>query len=104
MKRDTLYDPPRQAIPAYEFDGPVESVFDDMIRRSVPLYNEIIRREAQLIYDLYPRGTRIYDLGCSTANLAVHLPPDGPARVGYRVEQRLLEGIPKLGFWVQVSR
>lgn len=73
MKRDTLYDQPRQAIPAFEFDQTVATVFDDMIRRSVPLYDEIIIREAQLIDALYPRGTRIYDLGCSTGNLGVGL-------------------------------
>ena len=44
-----------------------------MILRSVPLYAEVITREAQLIAAYYQRGTRIYDLGCSTGNLGVRL-------------------------------
>ncbi len=73
MKRDTLYDQPRQSVAPFEFNRSVAAVFDDMILRSVPLYAEILTREAQLIAKYYRRGTRIYDLGCSTGNLGVRL-------------------------------
>ena len=59
MKRDTLYDQPRHPVPAFEFNRAVAAVFDDMIRRSVPLYTEIIIREAEFIAAFYLRGTRI---------------------------------------------
>ena len=73
MKRDTLYDEPRQTVAPFEFNRSVAAVFDDMIQRSVPLYAETIAREVQLIAKYYRRGTRIYDLGCSTGNLGVGL-------------------------------
>ncbi|MDJ0808986.1 MAG: carboxy-S-adenosyl-L-methionine synthase CmoA [Desulfobacterales bacterium] len=73
MKRDTLYDEPRRTAAPFEFNRSVAAVFDDMIQRSVPLYAEILNREAQLIATHYQRGTRIYDLGCSTGNLGVYL-------------------------------
>ncbi len=73
MKRDTLYDEPRRAVAPFEFNRSVAAVFDDMIQRSVPLYAEILTREAQLIRAHYQRGTCIYDLGCSTGNLGVRL-------------------------------
>jgi tRNA (cmo5U34)-methyltransferase len=69
MKRDTLYDDRRQPVPPFEFNDQVASVFDDMIQRSIPLYHEIILRQAQLIKTCYQPGSRIYDLGCSTGNL-----------------------------------
>ena len=49
MTRDTLYDVPCKPVPPFEFNRSVAAVFDDMILRSVPLYTEIITREAQLI-------------------------------------------------------
>ena len=45
-------------------------MFDDMIQRSVPMYAEIIRRQAAMIATIGQPGIRIYDLGCSTGNLA----------------------------------
>ncbi len=34
MKRDLLYDQPRQSVAAFEFDRAVAPVFDDMIRKA----------------------------------------------------------------------
>ena len=69
MKRDTLYDDHRQAVPPFEFNDQVASVFDDVIQRSIPLYAEIIRQQARLIKACYQPNSTIYDLGCSTGNL-----------------------------------
>ncbi len=78
MGKDTIYRAPRTPVPPFEFDAEVADVFDDMIHRSVPMYSEIIRRQAQLVQRFLRPGTRVYDLGCSTGNLAValcaHLP------------------------------
>jgi tRNA (cmo5U34)-methyltransferase len=73
MGRDTIYSTPKTPIVPFEFNADVADVFDDMILRSVPMYGEIIRRQAQLIEPCCRPGTRIYDLGCSTGNLATAL-------------------------------
>jgi tRNA (cmo5U34)-methyltransferase len=73
MQRDTLYDDPRQPVVPFAFDDQVAAVFDDMVQRSIPLYGELIERQAQLIPSFYQDGSRIYDLGCSTGNLAAAL-------------------------------
>jgi tRNA (cmo5U34)-methyltransferase len=71
MPRDRLYKEPRDPIAPFQFDAAVVNVFDDMLRRSIPLYEETIRRQAQLIERYYQDGTRIYDLGCSNGNLGM---------------------------------
>ncbi len=73
MAKDDLYRHPKSPLPPFEFDEQVVRVFDDMIRRSIPCYTEIINRQVQLIQHLYQPGTVIYDLGCSNGNLAVSL-------------------------------
>ena len=78
MPRDNLFSTPQKPVTPFEFNDRVAAVFDDMIRRSVPAYDEILRRQVQLIARFHQAGTRIYDLGCSTANLGLglccHLP------------------------------
>jgi tRNA (cmo5U34)-methyltransferase len=73
MTKDRVYRKPRCHVPPFEFDEHVAGVFDDMIRRSVPFYQEIIDRQVQLILRYYQPGTRIYDLGCSNGNLGLAL-------------------------------
>ena len=73
MTRDRIYRTPREKVPPFAFNAAVAHVFDDMIRRSVPMYGEIIRRQAQVIRQHYREKTRIYDLGCSNGNLAMAL-------------------------------
>lgn len=73
MTKDRIYREPRSPVSPFEFDEHVAGVFDDMIRRSVPFYQEIIDRQVQLIVRYYRPGTRIYDLGCSNGNLGLAL-------------------------------
>lgn len=73
MARDNIYGTPQKPVAPFQFDRQVAGVFDDMIRRSVPFYDEIIRRQLQLIACFYQAGSRIYDLGCSTGNLCIGL-------------------------------
>jgi len=79
MPKDQLYRDPKDPVPPFEFNSKVADVFDDMIHRSVPMYAEIIRRQAAMIEKICDRGTRIYDLGCSTGNLAMTLCDRMPA-------------------------
>ena len=71
MKKDRLFAKKREAMPAFEFNEAVASVFSDMLERSVPNYVESIKRQAQLALDFYRENTRIYDLGCSHGNLGM---------------------------------
>ncbi len=57
----------------FEFNETVATVFDDMIHRSVPLYEEIILQQARMTKKFYRQGTRIYDLGCSNGNFTASL-------------------------------
>lgn len=69
MTKDRLYCIQKKPVPPFEFNAAVADVFDDMIRRSIPMYAEIIRHQARMIAQSCPSGARIYDLGCSTGNL-----------------------------------
>jgi tRNA (cmo5U34)-methyltransferase len=65
--KDTVYREPRH-VADFEFDEAVASVFDDMLNRSVPFYQEIQRMIAEMATDFATEGSNIYDLGCSTGN------------------------------------
>lgn len=73
MSRDQLYASTAARGSDFEFNADVAAVFDDMLVRSVPFYNEqqaLIQEAAQ---KFYLAGTRIYDLGCSTATTLIRL-------------------------------
>ena len=53
---------------SFEFNETVAVVFDDMITRSIPLYDEFIKSTMAVVSRFCPDGSRIYDFGCSTAN------------------------------------
>ncbi len=57
----------------FEFDENVATVFDDMLQRSIPFYNEVMSLVCSVI-DLHVKeNSTIVDLGCSTANTLLHL-------------------------------
>lgn len=57
----------------FEFDEQIAAVFDDMLKRSVPFYEEAmaLTKRFALAY-LKPAG-RLYDLGCSTAGTLLNI-------------------------------
>ena len=57
-------------------------VFDDMLGRSVPFYDEIQRMTAELAADFAAEGTAVYDLGCSTCTSFLHLARAIPRETG----------------------
>ncbi len=67
-QKDNIYAIRQKGIKKFKFDKKVAEVFDDMIARSVPLYSEIIDKEAKIAERFYKKDTYIYDLGCSTGN------------------------------------
>src|SRR5262245_23302166 len=68
-----------RAISDFDFGAETAAVFDDMLERSVPYYDEIQRQVAELTVD-FAADAAIYDLGCSTCaaflRIAPLLPPD----------------------------
>ncbi|GAA5086242.1 carboxy-S-adenosyl-L-methionine synthase CmoA [Chryseobacterium ginsengisoli] len=50
----------------FEFNTKVAGVFDDMVSRSVPFYDEMQRMTSELAGNYALPHTNVYDLGCST--------------------------------------
>jgi tRNA (cmo5U34)-methyltransferase len=82
--KDNLFKKKREIIHNFKFDENVAKIFDDMISRSVPIYNEIHK----IIIDLsskinFKPQDIIYDLGCSTGStlslLSSHLKNKAPS-------------------------
>lgn len=57
----------------FKFGTKVVNVFDDMVSRSVPYYNEMQRMLAEVAADHVKEGTFVYDLGCSTGTTLIGL-------------------------------
>src|SRR5262245_31468199 len=62
-----------ETVADFSFGEKVASVFDDMLDRSVPFYQEIQRMIWEMAADFAVPGTNIYDLGCSTGNTLLNL-------------------------------
>jgi tRNA (cmo5U34)-methyltransferase len=76
---DRLYAEHRAKVEDFNFGKETVAVFDDMLERSVPFYEEQQRMVGELAADFAVNGTTIYDLGCSTGNtflsIGAHLDP-----------------------------
>jgi tRNA (cmo5U34)-methyltransferase len=81
---DKVFASPRRKPADFTFNEEVAAVFDDMVDRSVPFYQEIQRMVAELAVDFAQPGTNVYDLGCATCtsflNIARVMPQDAGAR------------------------
>src|SRR5262245_43215866 len=81
---DRLYAERRNKPEDFSFGQETAAVFDDMLERSVPFYDEQQRMVAELTKDFAVSGTAIYDLGCSTVNtflsIGAHLDPNTSVR------------------------
>ena len=53
----------------FVFNERVVEVFDDMLDRSIPFYQEVIKASAQLLDTFLTPGDTVYDLGCATATI-----------------------------------
>ncbi|HEY5941227.1 MAG TPA: carboxy-S-adenosyl-L-methionine synthase CmoA [Gemmatimonadales bacterium] len=59
----------------FAFDRRTAEVFDDMVGRSVPFYDEMQRMTAEIAADFATPGSNLYDLGCSTGTTLAALDP-----------------------------
>ena len=57
----------------FTFDNRTATVFDDMVGRSVPFYDEIQRMICEMAADMAEPGTTLYDLGCATGTTLLAL-------------------------------
>jgi tRNA (cmo5U34)-methyltransferase len=72
---DKIFAEPVERPADFAFDARTAGVFDDMLGRSVPFYDEIQRMTAELAAEFAVPGTNIYDLGCSTGTTLLALEP-----------------------------
>jgi tRNA (cmo5U34)-methyltransferase len=73
MDKDEVFNKEMGLIPDFSFGNAVAEVFDDMLDRSVPFYQEIQRMIMELAADFAVEGTSVYDLGCSTGTTLLNL-------------------------------
>ena len=71
MKQDKVFTKPIEK--KFEFDEAVASVFDDMLSRSVPFYDEVRKLVIALILAEQKEGLKVLDLGSSTAKFLLDL-------------------------------
>ncbi len=71
MKKDKIFNKP--IVKKFEFDHAVAAVFDDMLSRSVPFYNDVRILVISLILAHQYDGKKVLDLGSSTAKFLLDL-------------------------------
>jgi len=67
LRRDRIF-ASKTKVGDFIFNQKVAGVFDEMLERSVPFYDEIQNMVSELADRFCKAGTNIYDLGCSTGN------------------------------------
>ncbi len=71
VMKDQVFEKPIEK--KFEFDEAVASVFDDMLSRSVPFYDEVRKLVISLILSEQEEGLKVLDLGSSTAKFLLDL-------------------------------
>lgn len=71
--RDQVFRAEKHRVGDFTFDREVATVFDDMVSRSVPFYDEIQRMTTELAADFAMPNSTIVDLGCSTGTTFLQL-------------------------------
>ena len=71
IMKDKVFEKPIEK--KFEFDEAVASVFDDMLSRSVPFYDEVRKLIISLILSEEKEGMKVLDLGSSTAKFLLDL-------------------------------
>ncbi|HYF30352.1 MAG TPA: carboxy-S-adenosyl-L-methionine synthase CmoA [Chitinophagaceae bacterium] len=66
MQKDEVFKQTLSRTSDFKFSSKVAGVFDDMVVRSVPFYEEMQRMMGEIAADHYQDNSNIYDLGCAT--------------------------------------
>lgn len=69
--KDTLFEQDFETVKSFAFDQQVTNVFADMIKRSVPGYDSILKSIAMYCMQYGKDNSNIYDLGCSLGAVAI---------------------------------
>lgn len=69
--KDEVFRAQINSVSDFKFGTTVVNVFDDMVNRSVPFYEEMQRMISELAADHAMPGTVVYDLGCSTGTTMI---------------------------------
>jgi tRNA (cmo5U34)-methyltransferase len=83
MPADRLFSRRRRRPADFTFGKQTAAVFDDMLGRSVPFYEELQRMTGELAADFALPGTNLYDLGCSTGTTLLMLDAVVPQAVRF---------------------
>jgi tRNA (cmo5U34)-methyltransferase len=67
-KKDNIFGRKLTTIKPFSFDQEVAAVFDDMIHRSIPFYDEVQQIFLDILSVFFKDADQIYDLGCSTGS------------------------------------
>ena len=70
---DALFERAAAGDADFRFDQKTAAVFDDMVSRSVPFYEEIQRMSGEIAGDFGVDGTQLFDLGCATGTTLLYL-------------------------------
>ncbi len=80
MPKDKIFRKKKGRIENFDFGKKTADVFDDMLSRSVPYYDELQRMIREISVEFAAPNTSIYDLGCSTCasflSIHKHVPND----------------------------
>lgn len=57
----------------FVFNDRVVEVFDDMLERSIPFYDQVIKATASILLPFLQDGDSVVDLGCSTGTALIQL-------------------------------
>src|SRR5688572_28217130 len=82
-EEDKVFNETIKAVPDFKFGENVVRVFDDMVTRSVPFYEEIQRMIGEQVVDFATPGSAVYDLGCSTGTTLLGIDPVLPNDVRF---------------------
>ena len=95
MDSDTIFASTLEKVDDFDFNTSVASVFDDMLHRSVPFYQEIQRMTVEMGRKFYQENTNVYDLGCSTGTtlklFCEAIDDPGAQFVGYDTSQPMVD-------------
>jgi tRNA (cmo5U34)-methyltransferase len=83
MSKDKVFRKKRNLVGDFNFKKEVAEVFDDMLNRSVPFYQEVQMMIGEISADFATGGTNIYDLGCSTGTTLIALDKVIPEDVNF---------------------
>jgi tRNA (cmo5U34)-methyltransferase len=94
MNKNEVFLAPEKRTGDFEFNAEVAEVFDDMLLRSIPFYLEQQSMVKCIGKSFWMPGTKVYDLGCSTATTLLTLCrdlPDSAHLIGYDNSLPMLE-------------